>query len=374
MRVRSAFAISVWVISFAAVAFLVGGGLLLKSSLCKTYACSDDVWRAYTGAARHWLARAPLYNLRNIDLFQYFPQAAIVLVPFSWLGAVAGGVVWRAAGWALYGSAAWRVTRLWPDQSLFLLMSLFLLGPAAMSLLSGQTNLPLAAAVLHAACELGRERRGRATFWLMLALALKPIALVPVLLTLVQYPRMRGPLLLGLLLFLLAPFVTAPPAYVIEQYRTCGMKLLMSSQPDRYFEELRGLLWKLGWSISSRVLLALQLIAALGAAGLSLQIRRRWREPFAALMMYALAAAYLMLFNPRTQPNSFVIIAPAAALPAALLLVRGRARAALPLLAMLLFWSGAARIAEFWLKPLASIAFAVLLVREIFAPRLPWSS
>jgi hypothetical protein len=362
-------AISIWVTSFALVAFLVGGGLLLSSSICKTYACSDDVWRAYTGAAQHWLQRAPLYTLRHIDQFQYFPQAAMVLVPFRWMGVVLGGVVWRAVAWALYASAAWRVTRLFPDESLFTLVSLLLLGPAAMSLLSGQTNLPLAAATLHAAVELGRSRHARATAWLMLALALKPIALVPILLALVQYPRMRLPLLLGVILFLLSPFATAPAGYVVEQYRACLDKLALSSQPDRHFEEIRGLLWKLGSSIPNALLLALQLVAALGGAALSLVIRRRWREPFAAVMLYAVAAAYLMLFNPRTQPNSFVIIAPAAAVPAALFLVRRRILAALPLILMLICWSGAARFAEFWLKPLASLAFAILLVREIFTPR-----
>jgi hypothetical protein len=129
-------------------------------------------------------------------------------------------------------------------------------------------------------------------------------------------------------------------------------------------------MWKLGAPLPGSALLALQLAAALGAVVVVLRLRRHWRDPFAALLLYAVAAAYLMLFNPRNQPNSFVIVAPAAALPAALLLVERRWRAALPLLAVLVAWTGAAHFAEKWLKPLASLAFAVLLVREVWRPRL----
>jgi hypothetical protein len=184
---------------------------------------------------------------------------------------------------------------------------------------------------------------------------------------------MRRPTLVGIALFAIVPFATAPGDYVVAQYRECVTKLAMSSQPDRYreyFEDLRGLAWKLGWSMPSALALALQLLGAVGAIGLCLQIRRRWREPLAALLLYAVAAVYLMLFNPRTQPNSFVILAPAAALPAALLVAQRRGRAALALVALVVCWSGAARFAESWLKPVSCLVFAALLVREIRAPRL----
>jgi hypothetical protein len=367
MKTR-AVTLAVWVVPFAVVATLLGTDLLLQSSLCKTYVCTDNVWRAYVGGARHWLLREPLYDLQTIDLFQYFPQAAILLIPFAALGK-AGAILWRAFGWTLFASGLWRVTRRW---ELFLVVSVLAMAPSAMALLSGQSNLPLAAAMLHACHELGRDRPWRASFWLMLALACKPLALVPIGLALLAYPGARAPLAAAGAYFAVVPYATAPGAYVTAQYRACLAKLLVSAQPyaHRQFEELRGLVWKLGWSIPSGWLLPLQLLGALGAAVVVLRARRTWTGPRAALALYAVAAAYLMIFNPRNQPNSFVIAAPAAALPAAMLLTGRRFKAALPLLVILACWSGAAHFAEHWLKPLASITFAVLLVREVWRPRL----
>jgi alpha-1,2-mannosyltransferase len=362
-----AVAAAAWVLPFAAVAILVGTGLMLQSPLCRVYACSDLVWRSYMGAAQHWLAREPLYDANTIYLFQYFPQAALLFVPFYALGA-AGGVLWRAVGWGLFAAGLRRVTRFWPERDPFAAVSVLVIAPSAMALLSGQTNLLLAAAMLHAVCEL-EERPARAAAWLMLALACKPIALVPILLAAVHYPRARRPLAVGAILFAAAPFATAPAAYVIAQSRACLVKLAVSARPERHFEELRGLLWKLGWSAPNAAMLALQILGALGAVALVVRVRRHFKAPFAALLLYAVAAAYLMIFNPRTQPNSFVIAAPAVALPAALLLGERRLGAAFGLIAILVAWSGAAHFAENWLKPLASIAFAILLVRELFWSR-----
>src|SRR4051812_41593538 len=97
---KRAAAVAIWVLPFAAVAFLVGTGLLLQTPLCRAYVCTDKVGRPYPGGAQPGPGREPLYQLGTIDLFQYFPQAALLFAPFAALG-TAGGVLWRGAGWAL---------------------------------------------------------------------------------------------------------------------------------------------------------------------------------------------------------------------------------------------------------------------------------
>jgi hypothetical protein len=53
---------------------------------------------------------------------------------------------------------------------------------------------------------------------------------------------------------------------------------------------------------------------------------RRLREPLPGLWLYALATAYLMLFNPMNEENSYSILAPALGAWAAFFLFRPEAR------------------------------------------------
>jgi hypothetical protein len=366
---RGRLAVVVWAASFAVAAlFHLRWRVPGQSWLCGAYGCSDEVWRVYQEAARHFAAHQPLYNLRNIDEFQYFPHAAIVFLPFQWLGGALGGVVWRALGWAVFGAGMWRLSkRVAPRDAdeLFLDATLLVLGPSAMALLSGQANLMVAAAALHATAELADRGWWRAAAWLMLALALKPIAAVMVLLTAVQYPSTRRPFAFMALILILLPFVVAPYDYMLAQYRDCWTKLTLSAQPNREFEDLGSLFERLGWTPPRLLMLAVELAAALGAAVTCRRLRRE-SEPLAALYLLAVASLYLMLFNPRTQPNSFVIAAPVVALAGARFWMEGRWRPLAVTAGVALAWVGALKLTAHWLRPLASLLLAWLLMREIW--------
>jgi len=332
-----------------------------------------DVWLVYSAAARHWREHAPLYDLRTIDDFQYFPQAAIAFIPLELFGRAWGDVLWRALGVAMLALALWRVAGLgWkpPRERLFFALTTLTIPPVITSLLNGQANLHVAALMMHAAVDLGARRRWRATLWLTIGLGLKPLMAVMLLLACVFDPLLIAPLALSVGLLALLPLVTAPVAYALAQYHDCARKMAMSARPDRFFEDLRGLLWRLGWVIPYALLRVVSVVAALGAALLCRRLRRSQDPRRAGLLLFAVAAAYLMLFNSRNQPNSYIIIAPAAALPAALIAFARRWRAALAMTVMVACWCGSAtRLTAYWLKPLTCLVFCVLLVRAIASDR-----
>ncbi|HEX4055538.1 MAG TPA: glycosyltransferase family 87 protein [Tepidisphaeraceae bacterium] len=337
----------------------------------------------YAQASSDWWSGKDMYqfdfsdgafrsNSGWIDGFLYFPQSAILYTPFELFGHPVGDVAWRLVGLSLLCHGVWRFSKLLaPDRALriFALASFVTVGPTFNALHNGQVNLPLAATMLYATAELIQKRWLRAAVWLMLGLALKPIIMVMILLVGAVYRPMRWRLALALILFALAPFATREFRYVVTEYQQCRLKLLRSSQPDRAFSDLRGLFWALDWVMPMSTLLVLQLIAAGGTLWLCLKTFRRWNDPAASLFVLTLSACYLMLFNPRTEENSYVILAPVIALPAALLFLDPRRRTAAWILVGIAFcltgnlWGYHATV--HWLKPLACIIFIVLLVREL---------
>ena len=85
-----------------------------------------------------------------------------------------------------------------------------------------------------------------------------------------------------------------------------------------------------------------------------------------------LAALYLMLFNPRTEENSYVMLAGFTALLAAGDLLTGRDRRgwALALLCLLLAVENMGpvyKLTRIWFKPLVSTLFALVLIAGNFS-------
>lgn len=356
-RQAGAFALALWCVPLLFVA--------LRSALGLNHV---DSWCVYAAAVARWHARQPLYDT-GIDGFQYLPQATLVFAPFAALGHPLGDIAWRAASWALFGQAVWRSARLvagasWPTS--WLIASALCLGPSLSSLSSGQANLATAALMLQATAALAERRDGQALLWMTLGLAVKPLMAVLMLLACVLRPRLAPRVALGVVLVALVPFALAPPDYVLAQCRGWLAKLAASSQPDRLFEDLRGLASRCGWDLSHAALRVVRGIAALGALALVREIGRRRREPEASFLVFAVAASYLMLFNPRTQPNSYVILVPAVALAAAVMRARGRRRAFFALVLITASWCcGMLSLTLFWLRPLTAIVFAALTIHEL---------
>jgi uncharacterized membrane protein YfcA len=110
---------------------------------------------------------------------------------------------------------------------------------------------------------------------------------------------------------------------------------------------------------------------------LAVRARRRLADPLAGLLVAGVTVGHLLLFNPRTQSNSYVMAAPIAALLAVTWWFEQRWKMAWALAAIVLAWSGnshSLRVTEYWLKPLAGICFVVILAREILRAPAPESA
>jgi len=364
-----ALAVSIWCATFVVVVSRVLAGQV-----------EAIPFGVYSAAAERWLAHQPLYETQTIDGFQYFPQSAMLFAPFTLLGFTAASVAWRGLWWGLYAFGIWRVAALLAptrDRRAFLIATCLALGPAVGSLGNGQANLALGALTLHVTADLSGRRWWRATALLALGLALKPLMAVLLLLAWALYRPMVWRLPLALLAVGLAPVLVNDAPYLISQYATCVKKLSMTSTPDRLFEDLRGVLASLGWLMPHPVFLALRALAALGVLWICWLVRRTIREPQAAVLLAALAAGYLMLFNPRTLASSYVMTSSLAGLFAAAYLFERHRSAMLALVLACLAWTlnrhwHGFQFIQNWLKPCACLAFLAILAHEALAPMKSW--
>jgi hypothetical protein len=359
------------------VMFVVGTAHVVRDiryqNECLIYAqATSDWWAGRDMYLATWTGDYLHYDPAGIDSFLYFPHAAILYTPFALLGHPVGDVVWRFLGLSLFCHSLWLMSKLLsPNHALrvFALGSFVAMAPAYNSLHNAQVNLPLAAVMVYTTVALTQKRWWRAVGWLMLGLALKPIIFVMILLVGAVYRPMRWRLALPLAFFFLLPFATQNFHYVLSAYHQCRMKLSRASHPNRAFSDLRGLIWKLGWIIPFSLLAVFQVIAAAATLVLCFIATRRWKEPAMSAFVLMLTACYLMLFNPRTEGNSYVILAPVIALPAALLFLDPRRHLAAWVLVGIAFcltgnlW--AYRLTLHWLKPLACVVFVILMVREL---------
>ncbi len=326
----------------------------------------------YARATQNWWTHQPLYEISSIDGYLYFPQFAILYTPFALAGHPLGDTIWRFAGLCLFCSGLWRVARLLlpaKADALFATATLIAFAPTYNALRNGQVNLHIAGLLLHTAVDLARKNGWRSAIWLTLGVALKPIVIAPLLLSAACYRQTVPRLIVCLLVFALFPFAFAPPDYCLSQLYLFWQKLVIAAQPDRLFSDLRSLIASLGFMIPLSFYFLIQIIAAIATLVLALLAIRRWREPAAAVFLLALSASYLMLFNTRTEGNSYVILTPLIAIPAALLFVQHQRLTAASLLTFLTVWlTGniwAYHLTVHWLKPLACVIFTALLVREL---------
>jgi hypothetical protein len=331
----------------------------------------------YADAGRRWLRSQPLYDLTNIDGFQYFPQAAIVFSAFARLGKVGGNVAWRAVNWFAYAFGLWRISRRFTrdrQELAFLIATALAVVPSTGSLGNGQANLALAALMLHSSVELSHYRWNRATALLAFGIGLKPLMAPLLLLCWIIYPKLRWRVPLAVAVIALVPFMLREPAYVLVQYSDCWIKLKLCSMPRRLFEDLRSLMSVAGLDLSQQAYMIVRLCGAVAVLALGLWAHRRLVEPLASFLIAAYAASYLMLFNPRTLSSSYVMtIGPAAALATQYLFAQRKTMAAL-VLTILACWTISYQViplVEYWLRPIACIGFWVVLVYETWRSGKP---
>ncbi|GAB4247684.1 MAG: hypothetical protein OHK005_14000 [Candidatus Methylacidiphilales bacterium] len=335
---------------------------------------SRTVTGAYRDAAEKWVMSNPSVYENPISGFLYLPQGAMLFLPFTWMPKALGEVLWRYAAVALVLTGLWRVARLgqengWPW--LWGLMAVLVIPASLASARNGQTNLHLAGLFLHVGVDLVRGARWRAVLGLLVALALKPIAVVPMLLVGALMPTVRGKLAVGLGVFLILPFLRTDPGYAWNMMLACAEKMRTASQPDYHgFCDLEGMFRTWGVEAPRPVWTGLRVAAALGTLGLAWRSLRRMGR-FGWLAVMAWGVWYLMLFNPRTEANSYAMLGPCVAWSACWTWAAGRSRWETGSLIVFAFALGCDSYGNpihpwtnLWLKALLTLSFGAWMARR----------
>ena len=293
-----------WLLLTAAITFTVIFSILMEQE--------RSVTPAYCSAVVNWFEGRPLYSMQGHG-FLYLPQAALVFAPWAVLPHDFSELLWR---WTIIGVMAMgaaRLTRLLGgDGRWFCVISISSAVLAWGCARNGQSTLLITGLMILAAADLSEARWWRAALLLSVAFAFKPLAIVMILLAAVVYPRVSWRLALGLAFVAIAPFATQYPDYVISQYQDCyqSLKVTFNVGENENWAQLFGMLNVAGISIPSPVRSGIRLAAAAGTLFLCLRASRHLSPQLTAFYLFSFAACYLMLFNSRTEGNTYAMVGP----------------------------------------------------------------
>jgi len=329
-----------------------------------------------------WTGKESPYDMSQGG-YLYLPQEAMLYTPYQMLPKRIGEPLWRWTGLALLALGLWRTAGMMsPTQRnrLFLAATILVIPASLSSARNGQVNLPLAGLILLSVSALARSHWNMAPLMLLLAVMLKPIALAPALLAAACYAPLRLRLAGGFLLCLAATWIHPHPAYVTAEYRHLWEKLLLAGQPSQNtFSDFFGMLWHWGLHPSPTIISLTRAVAAVAALVFSLRVMRLFRVEalLQAFGVMLLSVIYLMLFNPRTEENSYVILAGFTALMAGRAILENCLEdAGRPALLLTLFTLALAvecygypifPLTKIWFKPLATLVFFFFLVAGNFS-------
>lgn len=332
----------------------------------------------YRTAAQHWHAGQNIYSGDGCG-FVYLPQAAVLFGPLALLPTVPGEILWRSLAVGLFALGVYRwseAAQRDPQISLFPLTTCLAIPLAWDCARNGQATLPMAGLLMLAIADAGRRNWTRATVWLAIGLAIKPLAVVAILLMGALQRELRGRLLVGIAVVAALPFLTQSPAYVAQQYVAC-LESLQSTAHLGVVESWAqpfSVLGMAGFTWDERSQSLVRALAAAGTLALCWQVYRRRSAAQDALYLYTLAACYLVLFNPRTENNTYAILGPAIGLffADACLVQRHYGRAVL-LLVMAAGTAGSYQLGKWllpqckpvWLAPLAAAGFTTYVLVQL---------
>jgi alpha-1,2-mannosyltransferase len=335
----------------------------------------------YREAALEWWAGKDIYEVR-MHGYLYLPQAAILYTPFAALPERVGEPLWRLVGLSLFAWSIWRLCMVFGGKrhGIWFLVATVAAVPASFSAArNGQMNLTMAALLGLSAVDLGRHAWNRAGISLLLSVALKPLGVVPCLLAGGCYMKpMGGRLIAGVALLAGLAFLHANPEYVLRQYELFVETMQIARKPKQsLFCDIQGMFWAFGFRPPDLAMSLLRIVAAgitLGVAWLGV---RRYDAQRAGFICMLMAAWYLLLFNPRTETNSYVLIAPfAGVLVAAALVERINSRRLflLGIYALALScenWGPLHAVTNLWLKAAVTLVFGGVLIRDVLLGRAP---
>jgi alpha-1,2-mannosyltransferase len=314
--------------------------------------------------------------------FIYLPVFAILYTPFALLGASLGDALWRLISVALLTYALWRSVRLHLARvsaadrfRAFGALLLLVLPAGSAALRNGQATTPMLALLLLSSVALAGARWWPAAALLALSLAVKPLAIVFLLLAAAFYPPLIARLLLCLLPMFLLPFVNPDPLAVWQLEQLGVAKLLLASHPSPgagAWSDITALLRRFGLVLSNPAMMILRLLAALAVLGTAFKLCKHQDRAGASLALLALSICYLMLMNPRSEEQTYIMLSAAAGLYAVILWhVEDRRGLSLALAALCIalgnqgYGNLVVHATELWWKPLLCVLFSAFLLYRL---------
>lgn len=343
-----------------------------------------SVTGAYAAGAERWLASADLYR-DGIHGFLYLPQAALIYLPFAELPEAVGGVLWRLGSIGLFAWGLFRISQRAGRAAgveLFPLMTLLSILPSLAAMRNGQMTVPMTGCMLLATVAIADRRWWWTVFWLCLAVALKPLAIVLLLLAFALNPPLWWRLPVGIVVLLLSPYAFQSQGFVTGTYRLFIDKMAEAGNPgfDTAYSDFFGMIRVFGVDAPEGVKTAMRLLAAIGTLGCSWYAMRRFGKTSGALAMGLLALLYILLFNPRTENNTYVSIAPVVAtLAAGFFLARRSLVAGWIMVVMMVLIAANFELTkhitpgrETWLCPLLGTVLGAWFVALLLRGTCPW--
>ncbi len=337
-------------------------------------ASDGQVLHIYRVAAADWWHGRPVYRLDGTG-FLYLPASAVLYGPFAALPMPWAGALWRIGNVLAFATGIRHMTLavLGRRRPAALLVAALAFPLAWSCARHGQMTLTMAAALLLGLAAAAEGRWRRAGWWLCLAVAIKPLALVAVLLAFVLLPRLRPTLLVGLCAVAALPFATQAPGYVVQQYRDCVANFRAAAAHAHQSEQAQ-LFWslrELGLGLEP----ATQTVIQLGAAAVTLALCwwacRRGTPRDALLRLYTFGVGYVLLLSPKTERNTYALLAPPLAILAAQARAAGRTRLLVTLVGIVLLFVASNPVGRLltggptvWMKPLLCLVFLGVVVRE----------
>lgn len=289
------------------VPMLVIAGLVMHDPLSRTVTIDS-----YHKAAENWWAGQNLYA--GPGGMNYLPHFAVLYSPFHFLPLRLSEILWRFCAAATLAGGLWRLARelFGPEFERPFLWATIAAAPLSVAALrNGNANAIFAGVTLLAVVATMQKRWWPAVGWMVLATALKPLGVVLLLLAALYYAPVARRLpaaILGLAIF---PFFFGSPAYVVAQYREAWHNLrACAAVSEHRFADLNGILRTVGAPLSAGASTLVRVLAGGATAIFWLWGARALCPRLRGLWLYALTAGYLMLFNPMTEENSYVILAP----------------------------------------------------------------
>jgi hypothetical protein len=362
-RTQTWLALAAWIVPLLVIAVMVA----------VTAPQHRTVVNVYHTAVDNWWAQRSLY--KPDFSYHYLPQFTILFMPFHLLPWPWGDLLWRCVSMGLLVGGLWRLARqqFGGDAARAFLWSTLLMMPLSLGASrNGQANVIFAAFTLQAVACISPRQWWAAAVFMVLALLVKQLGLVLIGLAVVVYAPLRWRVAIAVAALAGVPFLFGPLAYVCSQYREVMEHFqVCAGVMEHRFADLSGIIRTFGGELHGGVSKWLRVLAGGAVLGVWWMGARRWAEPLRAMWLHALAVSYLMLFNPMTEANSYVIVAPALGLWATWALSRpetrrigwmlaglGLSMGLLPSLFRPLFGN---HFALFW-YPAVTICFAAMLI------------